>query len=106
MRPISVSPETWEVFIETQRRMSPQEKLSMAFEGSALLRRLIEGALHDRHPSADSHEILLRYARLTLGDDLFRRAYGDQLGDDPADETVAPIDVAHLEDVANRMMIE
>ena len=84
MRPADTSPEAWEVFLEIQRRMSPEEKIARAFEWSEVVRRFAEAGLRERYPNADDHEILLRYARMTLGRELFRQAYGDVLPDEPA----------------------
>jgi hypothetical protein len=84
MCPRDTSPEAWEVFQELQRRMSPGEKIARAFEWSEVVRRFAEAGLRQRYPAADDHEILLRYARMTLGEDLFRKAYGNALPDEPA----------------------
>jgi hypothetical protein len=84
MRPADTSPEAWKVFLDIQRRMSPSEKLQRTLDWSEVTRRFVEGGLRERHPSADDHEILLRYARLTLGPELFQQAYGDvQFDDEP-----------------------
>jgi hypothetical protein len=83
MRPADTSPEAWKVFIDLQRRMSPSEKLQHTFESSALVRQFAEAGLRQRYPKADEHEILLRFARMTLGHELFVKAYGgDALPDD------------------------
>jgi hypothetical protein len=86
MRPADTSPEAWQVFLDIQRRMSPGEKIARAFEWSEVVRRFAEAGLRERYPGADEHEILLRYARMTLGNDLFRKAYGDALPHEPARE--------------------
>ena len=82
MRPADTSPEAWEVLLEIQRRMTPADKIARAFEWSEVIRGMAEAGLREQYPEADEHEILLRYARMTLGDDLFRRAYGDVLTDE------------------------
>jgi exoribonuclease R len=82
MCPADTSPEAWKVFLEIQRRMTPGEKFQRALEWSEVIRRFVEADLRGRHPEADDHEILLRYARRTLGQELFRSAYGDALPDD------------------------
>jgi hypothetical protein len=84
MRPADTSPKAWEVFLDIQRRMSPEEKIARAFEWSDVVRRFAEAGLRERYPDAGEHEILLRYARMTLGPELFRRAYGDTLPDESA----------------------
>ena len=82
MRPDDTSPEVWELYLELQRRMSPAEKIARAFEWSEVVRRFAEAGLRERYPEADEHEILLRYARMTLGRELFLKAYGDALPDE------------------------
>jgi hypothetical protein len=84
MCPRDTSPEAWEVFLDIQRRMSPGEKLARALELSEVVRRFAEAGLRQRYPSADDHEILLRYAKMTLGEELFRKAYGNVLPDESA----------------------
>jgi hypothetical protein len=82
MRPADTSPEAWKVFLDLQRRMTPGEKIARAFEWSEIVRGFTEAGLRERYPAANDREILLRYARLTMGDDLFRRAYGNALADE------------------------
>jgi hypothetical protein len=82
MRPADTTPEAWKVFLDIQRRMTPGEKLQRTLEWSAAVRRFAEAGLRQRYPHADEHEILLRYARLTLGRELFCKAYGDALPED------------------------
>ncbi len=76
MRPADTSPETWKVFLDIQQRMTPSERFQRMMEWSELGRRFVEAGIRLRFPGADDHEVLLRYARLTLGSDLFRKAYG------------------------------
>ena len=71
MCPSDTSPEAWEVFLDIQRRTSPGEKLARVFGLSEEARILAKDILRRKHPEAGGHEILLRYARTTLGDDLF-----------------------------------
>jgi hypothetical protein len=56
--------------------MPPEEKLRRALELSAGLRRAAEAGLRERYPDAGEREIFLRLARLTLGQELFKKAYG------------------------------
>jgi len=86
MRPRDTSPEAWEIFLELQRRMSPGEKIARAFEWSEVVRNFAEAGLRQQYPAADDREILLRYARMTLGEELFRKAYGNALPDESASQ--------------------
>jgi hypothetical protein len=82
MRPRDTSPEAWKVFIDLQRAMPPEVKLQRTLEFSEFVRHFAEAGLRERYPRADEHEILLRYARMTLGPELFRKAYGEALPED------------------------
>lgn len=82
MRPVDTSPEAWEVFLELQRRMSPAERLQRAFEYSALMIGMAEAVLRQKYPQATEREIFLREARQRLGNELFRKVYGNELSDD------------------------
>ena len=86
MRPEDTTPEAWTFFLDLHRRMTAEEKLARCLEWSEVTRRFAEAGLRERYPGADDREILLRFARLTLGPDLFRRAYGEALPDEPACE--------------------
>jgi len=83
MRPADTSPEAWQVQTELLRKMSPGERMQLAFEWSEIVRQFAEGGLRKRYPDASEREIFLRYARQSLGEELFRKAYGWEL---PADE--------------------
>jgi len=78
MCPSDTSPEAWRVVLDGIRRMTPEERIRRAFELSEMVRSLTEAGLRQRFPQAGDHEIFLRMARLTLGEELFRRAYGEQ----------------------------
>ena len=82
MCPADTTPEAWELYLELQRRMTPEERLRRAFEWSNLVRAFTEAGLRQAYPQASDREIFLRRARLQLGPDLFRRAYGDVLPED------------------------
>jgi hypothetical protein len=75
MRPADTSPEAWRVFLDLQRRMTPAEKIQLAFEWSAAVRRVAEQGVRRRYPGAGEREVFLRCARLVLGEELFRRVH-------------------------------
>ena len=79
MRPADTSPEAWEVLTKLQREMSPSEKMQLAFEWSEMVRQFAEAGLREKYPEASEREIFLRYAQQSLGEELFRKAYGDEL---------------------------
>jgi hypothetical protein len=79
MCPADTSPEAWKVFLDLQRKMSPSEKLQRMLEWSDMVRKFAEAGMRQRYPHADEAEIRLRFARMTLGQELFRKAYGPAL---------------------------
>ena len=82
MRPADTSPEAWEFLTALQRKMPPAEKMQLAFEWSEIIRQFAEAGLRERYPHASEREIFLRYARQSLGEELFRKVYGNELPDD------------------------
>jgi hypothetical protein len=79
MRPLDTSPEAWKVYLDIHRRMSPAEKIRQAMSMTKTGHLLAEAGLRRRFPDASDREIFLRRVRLTLGEDLFRKAYGTEL---------------------------
>jgi hypothetical protein len=71
--------EAWKVFLDLQRRTPPAEKIRRAMSLSKTVHLLSEAGLRRKFPEAGDREIFLRRARLTLGDDLFRKAYSAEL---------------------------
>jgi len=85
MRPADTSPEAWNVYLDANRRMPPGDKLARVFEHSAFVRSLTMAGIRSRHPGATEREVFLRFARQTLGAELFRRVYGASI---PPDELI------------------
>jgi hypothetical protein len=79
MRPADTSPEAWAAFLDLQRRTPPAEKIRRAMSMSKTARLLAEAGLRRRFPAAGEREIFLRRVRLTVGKELFRKAYGTEL---------------------------
>jgi hypothetical protein len=79
MRPADTSPEAWAAYMDLQRRTAPGEKIRRAMSLSKTVHLLAEAGLRRQFPEADDREIFLRRVRLTVGEDLFRRAYGAEL---------------------------
>jgi hypothetical protein len=89
MRPVDTSPEAWEVLTNLQRSMPPSEKMQLAFEWSEIIRQFAEAGLREKYPLANEREIFLRYARQSLGEELFRKVYGSELPyDAPASQNI------------------
>lgn len=79
MRPRDTSPEAWKVYIDLYRSVPPAEKIRRAMSMTQTGHLLAEAGLRRRFPDADDREIFLRRVQLTLGKDLFRKAYGAEL---------------------------
>ena len=60
--------------------MTPAEKLRRMSELTLVANQLALAGLAARHPAESQQELLLRLARLRLGDDLVDRAYGARDG--------------------------
>lgn len=79
MRPPDTTPEAWEIQLDIYRRMSPEEKAAAAFALTEQVRTIAEAELRQKFPHASDREVFLRRVQLQLGDELFRKAYGDEL---------------------------
>ena len=74
------SPEAMEVLIDLYRRMTPAEKLQRVRDLTLAANQLALVGLRARHPGESEQELLLRLARIRLGDDLVAKAYGARGG--------------------------
>lgn len=79
MRPADTSPEAWRILLDVYGRMSPDEKIQRVFDLSAFVRSACEAGIRAEYPAASEHEIFLRVTQRTLGDELFKKVYGDAL---------------------------
>ena len=61
---------------ELYESMTPSEKLRRMSELTMAVNQLALAGLASRHPDESRQELLLRLARLRLGDELVDRAYG------------------------------
>ncbi len=62
---------------EILRRMTIQQRARITFDLIDNLRQITEAGVRQRHPDYDDRKVAQAVARLTLGDQLFRQAYGD-----------------------------
>lgn len=78
MKPLSsdTSPEAQRMQIELLRRLSPSQKLALAFELTEAMRNLVLADLHHRFPEADPLEIRRRFIARVLSREDVIRAYG------------------------------
>lgn len=80
--PSDTTPEAWRKFIEAHSKLTPGERVTMAFEWTASLLRMAEESVRRRHPRAGEREVFLRAAALRLGNQTVERVYGWNPGTD------------------------
>jgi hypothetical protein len=66
------------VMTDLYARMTPAEKLERVRDLAIMSARLSLAGLRQRHPQEDERSLLLRLARLRLGDELVARAYDER----------------------------
>lgn len=78
MKPLSpdTTPEAQRKQFELMRRLSPSEKIVLAFRLTDTMRGLILAELHQRFPDADAKEIRRRFIARVLPREDVIRAYG------------------------------
>ena len=74
--PGDTAPDALRVQAELYRAMTPAEKARRVADLTALASGLALAGLRGRHPDAAEPELLLRLARIRLGEDLVAQAYG------------------------------
>lgn len=70
------APDASEVLVDLYRRMTPAAKLRRVRDLTLAANQLALAGLRERHPGESEPELLLRLARLRLGDALVEKAYG------------------------------
>ena len=78
MKPLSpdTTPDVQRKHYELMRRLSPEQRLSMAFALTDATRKLVLADLHYRFPDADEDEIKRRFIARVLSREDVIRAYG------------------------------
>ena len=78
MKPLSqdTTPEAQRKHYELMRKLSPEQRLSMAFALTDATRNLVLADLHHRFPDANEKEITRRFIARVLSRDDVIRAYG------------------------------
>lgn len=78
MKPLSqdTTPEAQRKHYELMRKLSPEQRLSMAFALTDATRNLILADLHHRFPEASENEIKRRFIARVLPREDVIRAYG------------------------------
>lgn len=75
--PADTSLDAYRVQTEVVRRMTPAERLRIAFELGDGLRAWSAAGVRSRHPEYSDEQVRLATIRLQLGDQLFREAFPD-----------------------------
>ena len=63
---------------EIYARMGGTARVSIAFELTEAVRRLALAGIRHRHPEYTDDQVRAAWARLTLGDDLYREVWPDR----------------------------
>ena len=75
MLPRDTTLEAARVQLAILRRRGVEGRAKLVFELSQSQRRRIEAGIRHRHPEYDDRRVMLARARMTLGTDLFGKAY-------------------------------
>ncbi len=73
--PADTTPEAAAVQLEIYRRMPPWRRLQIALELGDMVRSLSAAGVRSRHPEYSEEQVQLAVIRLSVGEQLFRRAY-------------------------------
>jgi hypothetical protein len=73
--PADTSLEAIRVQHAVYRRMTPEQRLTLAFKMIEAARAQSASAVRARHPEYTDRQVELAVIRLTLGEDLFRKAF-------------------------------
>lgn len=77
-RPSDTSPEAHAIQTAVYRHMGGAARVDVLFRLSTAVRALTLAGIHARHPEYTPEQAAQALARLTLGDDLVRRAWPSQ----------------------------
>ena len=75
--PKDTTPEALRVQFSILRKMELKKRAEMAIKLSNNLRATLEAGVRMRHPEYDDKKVKLAAIRLSVGDELFFRAYPD-----------------------------
>jgi hypothetical protein len=73
--PADTTPEAAAVLLDIYRRMPPWRRLEIALELGDMVRSLSAAGVRSRHPEYTEDQVRLAVIRLSVGDELFRKAY-------------------------------
>jgi hypothetical protein len=73
--PADTSLDAIRVQHEVYRRMAPERRWELVFQMNEWARELSAAGVRARHPEYTDRQVKLAVIRLTLGEELFRKAY-------------------------------
>ena len=84
MKPMAedTSAEAERVLIELWRKADPARKFALVIDSTRTMQEFMLTGMRERHPHDSAEALHRRFARLWLGSDLARKAYGET-PDDP-----------------------
>ncbi|MDA7978224.1 MAG: hypothetical protein MPJ50_05575 [Pirellulales bacterium] len=77
--PLDTTPEAYAVQQEVLRKLGGSRRAELALEWSAKIRETAMAGIRSRNPHYSSRQVVLAYARMTLGEKLFREAFADEI---------------------------
>jgi len=73
--PDDTTPEAGKIYFSILQKIGPSKRAEMALELSDGLRMTLEAGVRQRHPEYDDNMVKLAAIRLSIGEELFSRAY-------------------------------
>jgi len=74
VEPADTTPEAARIQVEIFHRMPPGRRLELACRMSNALREVVAAGVRSRHPEYNEEQVRLAVLRLTVGEELFRKA--------------------------------
>jgi hypothetical protein len=68
-----------EAQVSVLRDLGPERRSQLAAEWSDEIRRTAMQGIRDRHGDFEDRDVILEYARITLGERLFQEAFAEEL---------------------------
>ncbi|MCD4783168.1 MAG: hypothetical protein K8T10_04970 [Candidatus Eremiobacteraeota bacterium] len=75
--PRDTTPEAFMAQFAIYKKMSGSQRVKLAIEASDALRETVKAGVRQRHPEYDEEKVKLAALKLSIGDELFRKAYPD-----------------------------
>ena len=77
-RPADTSASAHQAQLDAYRRMTPEARVRIALDLSAMARRMVRDGIRARHPEYTEDQLAAETIRAWLGPELFAMAYGDR----------------------------